>query len=139
MKHSCNMSEWYFKHVRTDGGLFSLPDDIKVLECRYTNCVVFKDYNHDKLEKLILESVDFRSKLFQFKSLKVLKIVGKVLGDDLQGKTLNITLIRQIHHIKSFKDLVTDELKVLRFGIIYGDGNKEKRWISQQKPQLIVK
>ena len=65
--------------------------------------------------------------------------MGKVLGDDLQGKTLNITLIRQIHHIKSFKDLITDELKVLHFGIIYGDGNKEKRWISQQKPQLIVK
>ena len=108
MKHSCNMSEWYFKHVRTDGGLFSLPDDIKVLECRYTNCVVFKDYNHDKLEKLILESVDFRSKLFQFKSLKVLKIVGNLLGDGVQEKSvicpkLQILHLRQIYHIKSFK------------------------------------
>ena len=144
IKKSSNISEWCFKHVYGDGGMLSLPDDIKVLECRYTNCVSFKDYNYDKLEKLVLESVIFESKLFKFKSLKVLKIVGNVLGDSLQGKTvicpnLQILHLSKMHHIQRFRHFLTDELKVLHFGAIYGDEDEEKRWISQQKPQLIAK
>ena len=107
IKKSSNISEWCFKHVYGDGGMLSLPDDIKVLECRYTNCVSFKDYNYGKLEKLVLESVIFESKPFKFKSLKVLKMVGNFLRDGLQGKTVIWPKLQKLHltkinHIKMF-------------------------------------
>ena len=40
---------------------------------------------------------------------------------------------------KALSIFLTDELKVLHFGVVYGHENEEKSWISQQKPLLIAK
>ena len=125
----------------TDDGIFDLPSDISVLECRYTNCISFKVYKFNNLEKLVLESVKFENELFEFKNLKVLEIAGHLRDDGLNGKTivcpkLEIIRLFKIHHIGSFKELLTCESKKLHLTVMDDISETEISWILQHKPPL---
>ena len=139
IRKSSHIREWKLKNVVTDDGIFDLPSDISILECRYTNCISFKDYKFDNLEKLVLESVKFENELFEFENLKVLEITGHLRDDGLNGKTivcpkLEIIRLFKIHHIGSFQELLTCESKRLHLTVIDDISNTETSWILQNKP-----
>ena len=141
IRKSSHIREWKFKNVVTDDGIFDLPSDISVLECRYTNCISFKVYKFNNLEKLVLESVKFENELFEFKNLKVLEITGHLRDDGLNGKTivcpkLEIIRLFKIHHVGSFKELLTCESKKLHLTVMDDISDTEISWILQHKPPL---
>ena len=141
IRKSNHIRQWKFKNVITDDDIFDLPSDITVLECRYTNCISFKVYKFDNLEKLVLESIKFENDIFEFKNLKVLEITGHLRDDGLVGKRIDcpkLEIIRlfKIHHIGSFQQLFTCESKRLHLTIIHDLSNTEISWILQNKPLL---
>lgn len=124
IRKSSHIREWKMINVVTDDGIFDLPSDIRTLECRYTDCINFKVYKFDNLEKLVLESVKFENELFKFKNLKVLEITGHLRGDGLDGKAivcpkLEIIRLLKIHHIGPFRELLTCESKKLHLTVIH--------------------
>ena len=141
IRKSSHIREWKMINVVTDDGIFDLPSDIRTLECRYTDCINFKVYKFDNLEKLVLESVKFENELFKFKNLKVLEITGHLRGDGLDGKTivcpkLEIIRLLKIHHIGPFRELLTCESKKLHLTVIHDISKTEISWILQNKPPL---
>ena len=141
IKNSSHISEWSLKNVVADDGIFNLPEDIRILECRNTNCISFRDYNFEKLEKLALESVKFESRNFIFENVKILEITGQLLGGGLDGKTvicpkLEILRLLEICHITSFQNLLTGELKRLYMTVSGGIRDTEKDWILRTKPSI---
>ena len=139
IKKSNHIREWKFKNVFTDDCIFDLPSDITVLECRYTNCINFKVYKFDNLEKLVLESIKFENEVFEFKNLKVLEITGHLRDDGLVGKRivcpkLEIIRLFKIHHIGSFQQLLTCQSKKLHLNVINDLSKTEISWILQNEP-----
>ena len=136
IRKSIHIREWKFKNVVTDNDIFHLPRDIRVLECRYTNCINFRVYKFDNLEKLVLESVKFENETFKFKNLKVLEITGHLRDDGLHGKRIfcpKLETIRlfKIHHIGSFQQLLHCESKRLHLNVIHDISDTEISWILQ--------
>ena len=136
IRKSSHIREWKLKNVLTDDGIFDLPRDIGVLECRYTNCINFKVYKFDNLQKLVLESIKFENELFKFENLKVLEITGHLRDDGLNGKTivcpkLEIIRLFKIHHIGSFQELLTCKSKRLHLTVSDDICDTEISWILQ--------
>ena len=141
-RKSSHINEWHLQNVVADAGIFDLPEDIRVLECRHTDCVSFKDSNFKKLEKLVLENIKFENKLFKFENLKILEITGHLRGEeDLDEKTvicpkLEILRLFGIYHIGGFKHLLTSGLKILHIDVINDINDAEKDWILLSNPLI---
>ena len=141
IRKSSHIREWKLKNVVTDDDIFDLPSDISVLECRYTNCINFKVYKFDNLEKIVLEGIKFENELFEFKNLKVLEITGHLRSHGLHGKTivcpkLEIIRLFKIYHIGSFRELLTCESKRLHLTVNHDISETEISWILLNKPPL---
>ena len=129
-----HIKEWYFNHVQVDVGPFQLPRNIRMLECRHTSCVSFKNNAFEKLEKLVLEGVEFDNERFEFLNLKELKIAGSLLGDGLELKEvfcpkLQVLQLDNVSHISNFQQLFCDSLKVLFVTSWSGLSDEEQGWI----------
>lgn len=141
IRKSNHIRKWHLKNVHSDEGIFNLPTDIRVLECRHTDGFSFKDCNFPKLEKLVLESVKFKEKFITFENLRNLEITGHLRGNGLDGKTvvcpkLEILRLFRINHIGDFQHLVADRLKVLHISIFQDISNKEIGWILRKRPTI---
>lgn len=129
-----HIKEWCFNTVSIDVGSFQLPRNIKMLECRHTSCVSFKNHAFEKLEKLVLEGVEFDSERFEFPNLKELKIAGSLLGDGFEEKevlcpNLQVLQLDNVSHISNFQQLFCDSLKVLFVTSWSGLSDEEQSWI----------
>ena len=109
-----HIKEWYLDHVYVESGLFQLPNDIRVLECRYTKGVIFDHYSFHNLEKLVIECVIFKNLRFNFPKLKILEING----DLIIGKTMFCPELEELYLIRigcilRYQQLFSDSLKIL--------------------------
>lgn len=129
------------KNVVADEGIFNLPEDIRVLECRYTDSVNFKDGNFAKLEKLVLVSVKFEENFIKFRNLRKLEITGHLRGDGPDGKRvfcpkLEILRLFKIHHIGAFQHIVANQLKKLHISVFQEVRHTEIAWILRKRPSI---
>ena len=129
-----HIRKWCFNTVSVDDLSFQLPPNIRMLECRHTSCVSFKNSAFEKLEKLVLEGVKFDNERFEFPNLKELKIAGSLLGDGLEEKevlcpNLQVLQLDNVSHITNFKQLFCDSLKVLFVTSWSGLSDEEQSWI----------
>ena len=143
MANSGHITEWHLKNVAAPDGIFNFPEDIRILECRNTECINFRKYKYDKIQKLSLESVKFDNTVFKFENLKILEITGHLRGDGLDGRTvicpkLEVLRLFRIHHITRFQNLLTGELKILHIGVIGDISNAEIAWILRNKSSIKI-
>ena len=141
IENSSHITEWHLNSVVAPSGIFNLPKDVRILECRNTNCINFRNYEYNMIQKLALESVNFENKVFKFENLKILEITGHLLGDEFEWKTvicpkLEILRLYEIHHIRSFQNLLTGELKTLHMSLIGGISENVRDWILGIKPSI---
>lgn len=141
IRKSNHITEWHLKNVEADKGIFDLPAGIRVLECRHTDGVSFKDCNFFRLEKLVLEYVKFEEKCIVFQNLRELEITGHLKGDGLDGKrvvcpALEILRLFRINHIGDFQHLETKQLKVLQISVFQDISNTEIGWILRKRPSI---
>ena len=141
IKNSSHITEWHLNNVVAPDGMFNLPEDIRILECRNTDSINFRKYKYDKIEKLLLESVKFENTEFKFKNLKILEITGHLRGSGLDGKIvicpkLKVLRLFGINHIKSFQNLLTGELEILHVSVNGDISNTEIGWILRTKPSI---
>ena len=92
IKKLSHIKEWHLQNVVADNKIFDLPDEVKVLECRHTDCISFKNYKFTELEKLVLEYVKFENSYFKFENLKILEITGQLRGDGIDGNSSHRSL-----------------------------------------------
>ena len=81
--------------------------------------------------------------MFKFENLKILEITGHLRGDGLDGRTvicpkLEVLRLFRIHHITSFQNLLTGELKILHIGVIGDISNAEIAWILRNKSSIKI-
>ena len=92
IKKLSHIKEWHLQNVVADNKIFDLPDEVKVLECRHTDCISFQNYKFTELEKLVLEYVKFENSYFKFENLKILEITGQLRGDGIDGNSSHRSL-----------------------------------------------
>ena len=141
IKNSSHITEWHLNNVVAPDDIFNLPKDIRILECRNTNCINFRNYEYNKIQKLSLESVYFENTVFRFENLKILEITGHLLGDDLDRKTvicpkLEILRLYEIHHIRSFLNFLTVEMETLHMSVIDDISQNVRDWILRINPSI---
>lgn len=103
VKNANHIKKWYFNKVRIDGKPSQLPNNIRIVECRHSDCVSFKNIAFEKLKKLVLEGVKFQKETFEFPDLKVFKVTRYLLGDSLKEKKvlcprLQVLQLNNVYH-----------------------------------------
>ena len=134
IRESNHISEWHLKNVMVKDGIFDLPEDMRVLEWRYTNGISFPNLSFDRLEKLVLEGVISDN-------LNILEIADDLFGHGFDGKAvirpkLEIFRLFGIHHIEIFLHLLISGLKMLHISVIHDISNTEIHWILRNEPSI---
>ena len=136
IKNSSHIREWHVNNVLAPDGMFDLPENIRILECRNTDCINFRKYKYDEIEKLSLESVKFENTEFKFDNLEILEITGHLRGHALEGKIvkcpkLKVLRLFGINHITSFDNLLTGKLEILHASVnnyVYKEENHQLKY-----------